>query len=78
MASFQRPLIIHEQHVLGQQSRKDQIQGELAYALGARGSQWDSTNGGANPSDAALILTSNWDESNDDDEQHGIIKLQTN
>ena len=78
MISFQRPLIIHEQHVLGQQSRKDQLQAELAFALGFRGSQWDSTNGGVNPSDAALVLTTNWDESNDDDEQHGMVSMITN
>lgn len=78
MVSFQRPLILHEQHVLGQQSRKDQLQAEIAYALGVRGSQWDSTNGGVNPSDAALTTSTNWDESNDDDEQHGVIKVITN
>ncbi len=78
MLSFQRPLIIHEQHVLGQQSREDQMQAELAFALGFRGSQWDSTNGGVNPSDAALALSTNWDESNDDDEQHGIVSVLTN
>lgn len=76
--SFQRPLIIHEQHVLGEMSRRDQLQAEFAYALGARGSQWDSTNGGVNPTDAALTTATNWDESNDDDEQHGIVKVVTN
>ena len=78
MISFQQPLIIHEQHVLGLESRKDQLQAEMAYAIGARGSQWDSTNGGTNPTDATLTTTSNWDASNDDDEQHGIVTLKTN
>ena len=77
MLSFQRPIIIHEQHVLGGQSRRDQLQAERAYALGFRGFQWDSTNGGVNPSDAALTTESNWDESNDD-EQHGIVSVITN
>ena len=78
MVSFQRPLIIHEQHVLGLESRKDQLQAEMAYAIGARGSQWDSTNGGTNPSDATLATASNWDASNDDDEQHGVVTFKTN
>lgn len=78
MMSFQRPLIIHEQHVLGEMSRRDQLQAEMAYAVGFRGFGWDSTNGGENPSDAALILESNWDEANDDDEQHGIVSVITN
>ena len=78
MLSFQRELIIHEQHILGKQSREDQLQGEGAWALGFRGSQYDATNGLANPTDAALALASNWDESNDDDEQHGIVSIITN
>lgn len=37
------------------------IQGEYAYNLGVKGFKWDVTNGGANPLDAALATTTNWD-----------------
>lgn len=38
------------------------LQGEFAYNLGVKGFQWDVTNGGANPTDAALATTTNWDK----------------
>lgn len=76
--SFQTPLRIDTQHVLSGQVRENELQGYAAWAIGIPGSQWDSTNGGANPTDAALITATNWDESNDDDEQHGIVRVVTN
>ena len=78
MVSLQTPLTIWGQFTLGNQTRQNQLQAYMAYALGFRGSQWDSTNGGANPSNAALTTSTNWDESNDDDEQHGIVRVVTN
>lgn len=38
------------------------IQGEYSYSLGIRGATWDVTNGGANPTDAALATSTNWDK----------------
>ena len=38
------------------------IQGEYAFNVGVKGAQWDIANGGANPSDSALVLSTNWDK----------------
>lgn len=38
------------------------MQGEAAYNLECKGFVWDITNGGLNPSDAALATTTNWDK----------------
>lgn len=37
------------------------FQGEFAFTVGLKGYQWDTTNGGANPTDTALGTGSNWD-----------------
>ncbi len=37
------------------------VQGEYAYNLKIKGMKWDVTNGGANPDDTALALSTNWD-----------------
>ena len=37
------------------------LQGEYAYTLALRGCTWDVTNGGANPTDAAVATATNWD-----------------
>jgi len=75
---LKEPLTVHEQHVLGLQSRKEQLQAEFAYNLGIRGKQWDTANGGVNPSDANLALATNWDDSYNDHRQHGNILIVTN
>jgi hypothetical protein len=38
------------------------IQGEYAFNVGVKGYKWDTTYGGANPTDAALATGSNWDQ----------------
>lgn len=38
------------------------IQGEYAFNLGIKGFKWDITNGGINPTDAALGTATNWDK----------------
>lgn len=38
------------------------VQGEYAFNVGVKGMKWDVTNGGANPTDAALGTTTNWDQ----------------
>jgi hypothetical protein len=37
-------------------------QSEHAFNITVKGSKWDVTNGGANPSDATLGTTTNWDK----------------
>lgn len=76
--SFQRPLTIHNQFVLGGQSRREQLHAEMSYALGIRGKQWDSATVSENPTDAQLATSTNWDDSFDDLRQHGVIAVLTN
>lgn len=38
------------------------FQAEWAYNIAVKGFQWDVGNGGANPTDAALATTTNWDQ----------------
>jgi len=47
--------------VTGKENLIMRIQGEYAYNMKVRGMKWDVTNGGANPDDAALALSTNWD-----------------
>ncbi len=35
--------------------------GDLDFIIGTHGAKWDTLNGGANPTDAALATTTNWD-----------------
>lgn len=37
------------------------VQGEYAYNVGVKGFQWDVSNGGPNPLNAALLTSTNWD-----------------
>jgi len=46
-------------------------QGEYAYNIEIKGHKWDTTNGGANPNDAALLLTTNWDAAVADPTKNG-------
>ncbi len=52
--------------VTGKENLVVRIQGEYAYNLGIKGTQWDITNGGANPTNAAIAAGSNWDAVVDD------------
>lgn len=47
--------------VTGQENLIMRLQGEYAFNVGVKGAQWDITNGGANPTDANLLLSTNWD-----------------
>ena len=53
-------------------------QGEYAYNLGVKGYKWDTTNGGANPSDSAVATGSNWDAAatSDKDKAGVVLKCQ--
>lgn len=52
---------IVSQLVTGLENLVYRIQGEFAFNLNIEGFQWDVTNGGANPNDAALGTGTNWD-----------------
>lgn len=53
---------IESQIVTGLENLVFRIQGEHAFTLGIKGFTWDVTNGGANPTDAALATATNWDK----------------
>ena len=48
--------------VTGYENMFYRMQGEYAFNVRLKGFRWDVTNGGANPSDAALATGSNWDK----------------
>jgi len=52
-----------------------EIQGEYNITLGVDGFTWDITNGGANPTDAALGTSTNWDKVRQDTTGLPIVKL---
>lgn len=49
------------QDVTGQENLIVRIQGEYAQNIGMKGYSWDTTNGGENPTNAALATGTNWD-----------------
>ena len=53
---------IVSQVVTGLENLIFRIQGEYAFNLGVKGFQWDTTHGGVNPTDAALGVSTNWDQ----------------
>lgn len=53
------------------------IQGEFAYNVGVKGFAWDMTNGGANPTDAAVGTSSNWDKVAADNKSLAGVRLTT-
>jgi len=46
----------------GDENIKRTFQAEWSFNLGLKGYQWDKTNGGASPADAALATGTNWDK----------------
>lgn len=49
-------------------------QAEYSYNLGLRGCKWDTSNGGINPTDAAVATATNWDDvANDNKGLPGVI-----
>lgn len=61
--------------VTGLEQLAIEIQGEYAATIGVDGYTWDTTNGGANPSDATLATTTNWDKVRTDTTGLPIVKL---
>ncbi len=49
------------QEVTGLENIIWRLQGEYAYTVGLKGFKWDVNSGGANPSDVAVALGTNWD-----------------
>lgn len=48
--------------ITGKENIISRYQGEAAYNLGVKGFKWDIANGGANPTDAAVATSTNWDQ----------------
>jgi hypothetical protein len=53
------------------------MQGEFAYNLQMKGFQWDTTNGGANPTDTALATGTNWDKVATSDKHLAGVLIQS-
>lgn len=49
------------ERITGLENLVYRLQGEYAFNVGIKGFAWDTTNGGANPTDNNLGLASNWD-----------------
>lgn len=47
--------------ITGLENLAYRMQGEYAFNLGVKGFSWDKVNGGASPSDTALVTAGNWD-----------------
>lgn len=65
------------QLVTGNENLMQRLQGEHAYNLGVKGYTWDVTNGGANPTDAAIGTATNWDKTAADDKDLAGIRIRT-
>lgn len=67
---------ITSDEVTGLENLVLRIQGEYAFNLGLKGYTWDVTNGGANPSDAAIGTGTNWDKTATDNKSTAGILIQ--
>lgn len=65
------------QDVTGQENLIVRIQGEYAQNIGLKGYSWDVTNGGENPTNAALATGTNWDASFADKKDRAGVVLRT-
>jgi hypothetical protein len=57
-----RPLDVAIDQITGLNNLVVRLQGEYDFNVGLKGFQWDTTNGGANPTDANVGLGTNWDQ----------------
>jgi hypothetical protein len=53
---------VESQVITGYENLLIRVQGEYAYNLRVKGFTWDVTNGGANPTNAAVATATNWDK----------------
>lgn len=59
---FPLPLTIYPLfQILDQEQVLDRWRADFDFALSTNGAKWDVSNGGANPTDASLATTTNWD-----------------
>lgn len=65
------------QDVTGQENLIMRIQGEYAQNIGLKGYTWDKTNGGENPTDAAVATGTNWDTAYADAKDRAGVVLRT-
>lgn len=63
--------------VTGLENLVIRLQGEYAFNLGLKGYAWDVTNGGANPSDAAIATGTNWDKVATDNKSTAGFRIKT-
>lgn len=65
------------QDITGQENLIMRIQGEYAQNIGLKGYTWDKTNGGENPTNAALATGTNWDTAYTDMKDRAGVCLRT-
>lgn len=61
----------------GKENIQRTIQSEWSYNLGLKGYAWDKTNGGKSPNDAALAVSTNWDQIATSHKDLGGVILET-
>ena len=61
--------------VTGLENLVFRIQGEYAFNVGCKGFQWDTASGGANPLDAAIATTTNWEKVTTENKSLAGIKI---
>lgn len=70
-------MMLVTQLITGNENLGIRIQGEYAYNVGVLGFDWDVTNGGLNPSAAALGTAANWDQKYADRKDLGGVVIRT-
>ncbi len=63
--------------VTGLENLVFRVQGEYAFNLECKGFAWDVTNGGANPTNAAIGTSSNWDKAATDKKALSGVRITT-
>lgn len=69
--------LIHTDIITGNDNIVARMQGEYAFNVGLKGFRWDVSNGGVNPTDAALSTGSNWDKSATADKDLAGVAIQS-
>lgn len=62
--------------VTGLENLVMRLQGEYAFNVGVKGFQWDVANGGPNPDDTALGVTTNWDKAATENKNLAGVRLK--
>lgn len=63
--------------ITGKENIVTRLQGEYAYNVSCKGTKWDVTNGGVNPSDSALATSTNWDKVMDSVKDLGGVAIRS-